>query len=65
MGVLQLAVSRISARNRSGPSTALFGVQDVDRDSAAVPQVLGEVHRGHPAGAELALDHVAVGQSGF
>ncbi len=34
------------------------------RDLAIVLQVLGEVDGGHTAGAELALDAVAVGESG-
>ena len=40
-----------------------FRLQHLDRDLAVVLQVLGEVHRGHAAGAELALDAVAVGES--
>ncbi len=34
-------------------------VEDLDRDAAAELLVLGEVHVGHPAGAELPLDPVA------
>ena len=40
-----------------------FGLEDLDRDLAVVLEVLGEVDRRHAAGAELALDAVAVGQS--
>ena len=41
-----------------------LGPQHLDRDLAVVLEVLGEVHRGHAAGAELALDAVAVGEGG-
>ena len=34
-------------------------VEDLDRDAAAELLVLGEVHLGHSAGAELAGDQVA------
>ena len=33
-----------------------------ERDQAIVLEVLGQIHRGHPAGAELPLDSVPVGQ---
>jgi hypothetical protein len=36
-----------------------LGAEDLDGDFAVVLQVLREVHRGHPALAELALDGVA------
>ena len=39
-----------------------LGLQDLDRDLAVVLEVLGQVDRGHPALAELALDPVAVGE---
>ena len=38
------------------------GQEHLERDGALVPEVAGEVHRGHAAAAELALDEVAVGQ---
>jgi hypothetical protein len=38
------------------------GVEDLDGDVAVVAEVVGEVHRRHPAGAELALDAIALGQ---
>ncbi len=41
---------------------AELGVEDLDRDLAAVLQVLGEVDGGHAALAELALEAVAVRQ---
>ena len=36
--------------------------EDLDRDLAAVLQVLGEIHVAMPPTAELALDRVAVGE---
>ena len=39
-----------------------LGVQHLDGDLAAVPQVLGEVDDGHAALADLAVEAVAVGQ---
>ena len=39
-----------------------LGAEDLDGDFPAVLQVLGEVDGGHAAGAEFALDAVAVGQ---
>ena len=41
-----------------------LGLEDLERDLAVVLEVLGEVHRGHAALAELTLDAVAVGQGG-
>ena len=41
-----------------------LGAQDLHRDSAVVPQVLGQVDGSHTALAQLPLDAVAVGQSG-
>ena len=41
-----------------------FRLEDLDGHLAAVPEVLRQVDGGHPAGAELALDPVAVGQGG-
>ena len=40
-------------------------VQDLQRDRPVVLEVVGEVDRGHPPAPELALDRVAVGQSGL
>ena len=63
MGVLQagggldLALEALGAEGR-----AQLGPQDLQRDPAVVLQVFGEVDRGHPAAAELALDPVALGQ---
>ena len=39
-----------------------LGLEHHERDLAMVLEVLGQVHRGHAARAELALDQVAVGQ---
>ena len=39
-----------------------FRAQDFQPYFAIVFQVPGEIHRGHPAGAELALDRVAAGE---
>ncbi len=39
-----------------------LGLENLNRDLAVVLHVVGEVDRGHAAGAELALDRVAVGQ---
>ena len=41
-----------------------LGVQHLDGDLAAVPQVLGEVDRGHAALAQLALEAIPVGEGG-
>ncbi len=40
------------------------GPQHLDRDLAAVPEVLGDVHGGHAAPAQLTLDRVAVAEVG-
>ena len=39
-----------------------FGLQDLERDFPLVLQVLGEMHGGHAAGAELTLDAVPIGE---
>ena len=39
-----------------------LGPEDLDRDLAVVPEILGQVHRGHPSGAELPLNAVPVGE---
>ena len=36
--------------------------QNLERDLAVVPEVLGQVHRRHPACADLAFDPVTVGE---
>ena len=64
-GCCRLAVVLISARKRSAPRMARqLGAQHLERDLAVVAQVVGQVDGGHAAGAELALDPVAVGEGG-
>jgi hypothetical protein len=41
-----------------------LGAQDLERDGPIVPEIVGEVDRGHAAASELALDAVAIGQGG-
>jgi len=41
-----------------------LGVQHLERHGALVPEVAGEVDRGHSPAPQLALDHVAVLQRG-
>ena len=36
-----------------------IGMEDLERDRAVMPEVLGQEDGRHPAPAELALDHVA------
>ena len=63
--MLSRAAIRISRRNRSGPSVAAeLRVEDLEGDRPVVLEVVGQVHRGHPAAAELALERVAVGEGG-
>ena len=65
-GCWRLAVSLISARKRSAPITAASsGRKHLKRDAAVVAEVFGEIDGGHSAGADLAVDAVAVGQSGL
>jgi hypothetical protein len=44
--------------------SAKVGVQHLDGHVAFVLDVVGEVHGGHAAGSELALDAIAVGERG-
>jgi hypothetical protein len=41
-----------------------LGAQDLESDGPIVPEVVGEVDRGHAAASELALDAIAIGQGG-
>ncbi|HET7249187.1 MAG TPA: hypothetical protein VFI79_05030 [Gemmatimonadales bacterium] len=41
-----------------------LGLQDLNGDLVVVLEVLGEIHGGHPARAELPLEAVAVGERG-
>jgi len=57
-----LAVVLISLRNRSAPiDRRELRAQHLDRDFPVVLQVLGEIDRGHPAGAELPFNAVVLG----
>ena len=49
--------------SRSHSSGELLA-NDLERHLAVMPQIFREVHGGHPARAELALDAVPIGQSG-
>ena len=40
-----------------------LGVEHLERHRPVVPEVLGEIDRGHAAAPELALERVAVGQA--
>jgi hypothetical protein len=42
-----------------------LGAKHLDGDLAIVPLVVGQVDRGHAAGAELPLDRVAIGEGGL
>ena len=42
-----------------------IGAQDLDRNLATVPNILGEIHRRHAAGSELASEDVAPGELGL
>ncbi len=41
-----------------------LGSQDLQGDGSVVPDVVGEIYRGHAAASELSLDAIAVGQGG-
>ena len=59
-GELDLALEPLGAE-RGGQ----LGVEHLERDRPVVPEVLGEVDRGHAAAAELALEPVAIRQAAF
>jgi hypothetical protein len=40
-------------------------VKDLDRDTPVVPEIVGEVDRSHPARADLTLEAVTTGKSGY
>jgi hypothetical protein len=48
----------------AGPLGPELRVQHLQRDTAAVLEVLCEVNRGHSAAAHLMFDHVAIGKCG-
>ena len=55
----------ISARKPLGPDHGgELGTQHLHGDLAIVADVVREIDRGHPAGAELPLDRVAVAEGG-
>jgi hypothetical protein len=47
-----------------GEERGEFIAKDLDRERAAVLDVVGEVDRRHPPATELALDPVSIGQGG-
>ena len=42
-----------------------LGAKHLERHPPIVPEVLGQVHRRHPARADLAVETVAVGKRGL
>src|ERR1019366_8213888 len=59
-GGLDLHYKALGAKHRRQ-----LRLQHLERDVAIVLQVVREVHRRHPAGAEFALDGVAAGKRGI
>jgi hypothetical protein len=59
-GELDLAQEALRAERRG-----YLRVQHLEGDPPVMLEVLGEVDRGHAPAAKLALEHVAVGQSGL
>ncbi len=55
-------LSEESSRAKRGGE---LGMHDLERDRLVMLQVVGQVNRGHPAAAELAVERVAVGQGGL
>ena len=39
-----------------------LGLEQLDGDLATMPDVVGEIHGGHPAAADHALDAIAAGE---
>ena len=58
-GDLDLAEESLGAE-RGGQ----IGTENLERDSAVVLEVVGEIHHGHPAPTQFPLDDVAVGEGG-
>ena len=56
-GEPDLALEALGAERRGQ-----LGMEHLERDRTVVPEVAGEIDRGHAAAAELALEHVAGGQ---
>ena len=57
-GRLDLAQKAVGADDRRE-----LVAQHLDRDVAIVLEIAREIHRRHPAGAELALDAIAIGEA--
>ena len=63
IGVLEVGGDLDLAQEPVGPDrSGQLRPEDLDGDLAAVPEVLGEEHRGHAAFAEQPLDVVAVAE---
>ncbi len=61
--MLQVGVVLISLEKPLGADhRGEFRPQHLDRDLAIVLEVVGEIDRGHPALADLALDAIAAGE---
>ena len=56
-GELDLSLEALGAK-----AGCELGQQDLERDGAIVPEIMGEVDRGHTPAPELTLEHVAVAQ---
>jgi len=66
VGMLQLRRNRDLSQETFRPKGyGEFGPQHFHRHLAGVFEILGDVHRGHTPRADLPLDGVAVGESGF
>jgi len=59
-GCCSPAVVVISQESLDAYEAGELGVHDLDRHLAVVADVVGQIHVGHAAGAELPLDRVAV-----
>ena len=65
MGVIQLGgKSDLAEEAFRAERMGELRMENLERHRSVVLQVLGEVDRGHPTAAELALDRVAVGEGG-
>jgi hypothetical protein len=63
--VLEVGDGLDLAQETFGPDDGgQFGSQDLDGDPAIVADVLRQIHQGHAALAELALNAVTVGEGG-
>ena len=65
VGVLQAGAEADLAQETIGPHRmGQLGAENLERHRSVMPEVVGEVHRGHAPATELALDAVAVRQCG-